>query len=107
MHLWLVLQGIVQAILLFGSELWNLTPLALKYLEGFHIRAACWMTGMMSKKEAGTGNWTYPVSTTVLEKAALHTIGGYIQVRRQTITLFIVNRPIFDPCREGGGAIPK
>ena len=59
------------------------------------------MTGMMPKKEAGMGNWIYSASTTVLEKTGLHTIGEYIQVRRQNIALFIVNRPIFDLCREG------
>ena len=60
------------------------------------------MTGMMPKKDAGTGNWNYPASTAVLEKAGLYTINEYIQVRRQTIASFIVNRPIFDLCREGG-----
>jgi hypothetical protein len=30
----------VQLILLFGSEMWNLSPPSLKLLEGFHIRAA-------------------------------------------------------------------
>jgi hypothetical protein len=32
--------AIVQAVLLFGSEMWKLSPLSLKSLEGFHIRAA-------------------------------------------------------------------
>ncbi len=35
-----------QAVLLFGSEMWKLSPLNLKSLEGFHIRAACRMAGM-------------------------------------------------------------
>ena len=33
-------KATVQSILLFGSETWNLSPLSLKLLEGFHIRAA-------------------------------------------------------------------
>jgi hypothetical protein len=36
----------VQAVLLFGSETWKLSPLSLKSLEGFHLRAACCMAGM-------------------------------------------------------------
>ena len=33
-------KAIVQAILLFGSETWCLTPTTLKCLEGFHSKAA-------------------------------------------------------------------
>ncbi len=36
----------VQAVLLFGSETWKLSPSSLKSLEGFHLRAACRMVGM-------------------------------------------------------------
>ena len=67
-------KATVQAVLLFGSESWNLTPLALEFLEGFHIRAARYMTGMMPKKEASTGRWTYLVLADVLELDGLHTI---------------------------------
>ena len=30
-------KAVVMAILLFGNKTWNLTPTALKRLEGFHI----------------------------------------------------------------------
>jgi hypothetical protein len=33
----------IQAVLLFGSEIWNLAPSGLKCLEGFHLWAA-WQT---------------------------------------------------------------
>ena len=33
-------KATVQAILVFGSGTWNLSPLAIKCLEGFHLRAA-------------------------------------------------------------------
>jgi hypothetical protein len=33
-------KATVQAILLFGSETWSLSPTSVKRLEGFHIRAA-------------------------------------------------------------------
>ena len=36
-------KAVVQAILLYGSETWNLSKTALARLEGFHIRAAYWM----------------------------------------------------------------
>jgi hypothetical protein len=34
-------KATVQAVLLFGSETWKLSPSSLKSLEGFHLRAAC------------------------------------------------------------------
>jgi hypothetical protein len=36
-------KATVQAVLIFGSESWKLSPSSLKILEGFHIRAACHM----------------------------------------------------------------
>ena len=33
-------KATVQAILLFGSETWNVSPSMLRRLEGFHIRSA-------------------------------------------------------------------
>ena len=33
-------KAVVQSVLLYGSETWNLTKTALAWLEGFHIKAA-------------------------------------------------------------------
>ena len=45
--------------------------------------------------------WVYPLSEDVLEAAGLYTVRQYIEVRRQTITAFIMNWPIFDLCQRG------
>jgi hypothetical protein len=37
----------VQTVLLFGSEMWKLSPLSLKSIEGFHIWAAYCMGDRM------------------------------------------------------------
>ena len=42
-------KATVQSVLLFGSETWCLAPAALKSLEGFHVKAARCMTGMLPK----------------------------------------------------------
>ena len=91
----------MQAVLLFGSETWKLSPLSLKSLEGFHIRAARRMAGMRPTKNPD-GTWTYPSSKDVLKVVGLKTIGEYIDVRRETIARFIVDRPLFALCRNGG-----
>ena len=90
-------KATVQAVLLYGSESWNLPPSAAKCLEGFHLRAARRMTGMMPRKKPD-GSWTYPSSAEVLEKAGLHTIAHYMEVRRNTILKFLVGRPIHKLC---------
>ena len=92
-------KATVQAVLLFRSESWSVTPASLKSLEGFHIRAARRMTGMMPTKAPG-GPWEYPDSEAVLETAGLFTINQYIGVRRRTILKFVEQRPIFDLCKE-------
>ena len=92
-------KATIQAILLFGSETWNLSPSAMKCLEGFHVRAARRMTGLQPRREPD-GTWTYQSSEKVLEAAGLHTIQHYVEVRRNTVLKFIIDRPIFEFCRE-------
>ena len=94
-------KATVQAILLFGSETWNVTPAMQKRLEGFHTRAAYRMVRKNKPKRNPDGSWWYPATPALLEEAGLHSVAHYIEVRRQTISKFIVNRPIFDCSREG------
>ena len=92
-------KATVQAVLLFGSETWCLSPANLRLLEGFHVRAARRMTGMMPKKKSDD-SWEYPDSAEVLKAACLHTVEDYIQVRRHTVMKFVSERPIYRYCRE-------
>jgi len=91
-------KATVQAVLLFGSESWTITPTMRRGLEGFHTRAARRMTGMIPEKDT-MGNWVYPQTNEVLEKAGLFTVEHYITVRRATILKFIAERPIYELCR--------
>ena len=72
-------QATVQAVLLFRSETWVLTPSLLRILEGFHVRAARRMTGMMPKRKHD-GSWVYPDSKKLLKAAGLCTIAHYVGV---------------------------
>ncbi len=94
-------KATVQSILLFGIKTWNLSPSSLKLLEGFHIRAAWRMTGKRPVK-LRDGTWMYPNLAQVLEDAGLKTVAHYIAVWRQHIANYIVNKPIFMTCVEGG-----
>jgi hypothetical protein len=90
-------KATVQAVLLYGSETWSLSPSSQKRLEGFHIRAAWRMSGLRPEMKPN-GSWTYPRSADVLKACGLQTIVHYMDVRRQTVANFIVNRPIFELC---------
>jgi hypothetical protein len=87
----------VQAVLLYRSETWSLSPTSIKRLDDFHIRAVWQMTGMRPEKKPD-GSWSYPGSKDVLEAAGLQTIAHCMGVHRQTVTNFIVNQPIWELC---------
>jgi hypothetical protein len=95
-----VYKATVMSVLLFGGETWSLAPGTLKRLDSFHHRAAWQMAGMCPAHN-GEGNRTYPSNTWALKKVGLHTIEHYIGVRQQTISNYIVNRPIFEHCWNG------
>ncbi len=83
-------KATVQAVLLFGSETWKLSPLSLKSLEGFHIRAARCMAGMQPARNHDE-TWTYPNSKEVIKMVGLKTINHYIGVCVETTARFIVD----------------
>jgi hypothetical protein len=80
----------IQAVLLFGSELWKLSPLSLKSLEGFRTQAAHRMAGKMPTRNLD-GTWTYPSLKDVLKAIGLRMINHYIGVFWKTIARFIVD----------------
>ena len=82
-------KAVVQAMLLYGSEMWVLSSTALARLEGFHISAAYRMA-KKNKPRKGLGHWwVYPKLADVLEECGLKTIAEYIDV------------PILDECVQG------
>ena len=103
-------KAIIQSVLLYGSETWNVTKTALKQLEGFHIRAAYRMVIVNKPKRGSNNTWTYPRTKDVLEECGLETIDTYIQKRRDTIAQYIATRPIYIDCTGGEqrrGSMPR
>ncbi len=94
-------KAVVQAILLYGSKTWNLTNLALARLKGFHVCTAYKMARKHRPKRGANGVWVYQKTADVLEECGMATIVAYIRSRRQTITVYMVMRPIFKACMEG------
>jgi hypothetical protein len=103
-------RATVQAVLLYGSETWTITQSMMRVLEGFHLKAA-WRIATVNKPvRKPDGTWVYPTSEDVLEEVGLKTIKHYIEVRRQTIANYIVNRPIYLFCEDAErrrGSMPR
>ena len=67
----------LQAVLLFGSETWVLTPRMDKSPKGFRHQVVQWMAGMGTKHQ-WDGTWVYPLIGAVLEMVELDEIKVYI-----------------------------
>ena len=94
-------KAVVQSVLLFGSESWNLGPALLARLEGFHIRCSYRMSRRHRPRRGPGGSWHYPASSDVLDECGLLTVGEYIRRRRQTIAEYVADRPLLAACRGG------
>ena len=70
----------VQAVLLFVSKTWVLTPWLEKSLEGFHHQATRRMADMGPKRQR-CGIWVYPPIGAALKMVVLEEIGVYIARR--------------------------
>ena len=103
-------KAVVQSVLLYESKTWNLTQTVLARLEGFHICAAYRMAWKHNTRKGLFGNWIYPSKKDVLEECGLHPVKDYIDTRRSTIAMYVVNRPILRECQEGErmrGSMPR
>jgi len=92
-------KAIVKSILLYGSKTWVLSTASLARLEGFHLRAAYRMAKKHVPWRVPHQQWVYPPSDKVLEECGMHTIEHYIDVRRETIAKYVVNRSILAECQ--------
>ncbi len=94
-------KAVVQSVLLYGSETWNLTKTATAQLDRFHIRAAYRMAKVHKPRRGLNQVWVYPATEGVLKECGMHSIPHYIGVRWETIFRYVVDRPIHTTCMEG------
>ena len=103
-------KAIVQSVLLHGSKTWVLSTAALARLEGFHIGAACRMAKEHVPWRGPHQQWIYPPSNKMLGECGMHTIQHYIDVQRQTIVKYMVDRSILAECQGADrmrGLVPR
>ena len=78
-------------------------PPALKKLEGFHVRCAWRMNRVhVPRKDKGPGGvWRHPSTEASLKEAMLKPVADYIKLRRDTVAMRVVNRPLYEACVAG------
>ena len=64
-------NAVVQAVLLYGSETWTVSPALLARLEGFHIRSCYRMASEHRPQKEPGGRWVYPASEDVVKACGL------------------------------------
>ena len=68
---WVMMYKVlVQAVLLYGSEIWLVTDLIMNVLEGFHHRIAIRIMGMTARRGDG-GGWEWALVDTGMEVTGL------------------------------------
>jgi hypothetical protein len=103
-------KAVVQSVLLYGSEMWNLTKAVFARLKGFYICASYGMAREHKPHNRLFGKWKYPSKKDVLKECGLHSVKDYIDTHRSTIAINMVNHPIFRECKEGEqrrGSMPR
>jgi hypothetical protein len=78
-------------------------------LAGFHIQAAYQMAKTHKPRQGPRNEWVYLRSEDVLKECGLNTMAEYVQIRRQTIAVYVATRPILQECRQGNqqrGEVP-
>ena len=88
---------VVQAVLLYGSETWVLTPHMQRVLGGDHHRVSHRLMRKQPQK-VQDGGWLYPPLEDVMADAGLQEVETYVSHHQNTVAQYIATRPIMDLC---------
>ena len=86
-------RAVVQAVLIFRSETWMMSPLIGKALGGFHHRVIHQLTGRYPRHQVD-GSWVYPHLEAVTVEAGLEEVNMYVTRLQKTVSPFIAIIPI-------------
>ena len=86
-----------QAVLLFGSETWVVTPHLGKALGGFQDQVARRLTGRLLRRKPGR-KWVYTSAETAREEAGFLKMEDYIRRCQNTVGQYIATQSLLDLC---------
>ena len=71
-------KAVVQAVIMYGSNIWVVMDPMMKVLEGFHHSIARLISGMMVQRSVG-GEWERALVEAALEAAGICLMREYLQ----------------------------
>ena len=90
-------KAVVQQVLLFGAEMWVVSPMMERALSAFIHGAARRLTGRQPRK-GRDGKWHYPSLEGAMKEAGLTDVRTSIQRRQNMVAQYIATRPLLDLC---------
>ena len=93
-------KAVVQSVLLYGCESWDMSPRVLKVLSGFHHRAARRLSGLSPWYSLRERRWVYPPVEQALEATGMYDVEHYVRKRQNTLVESIATRPILGLCTD-------
>ena len=90
----LLYKTTIQADLLLGGEVGNIAPYSMRSYEGFHLRTARHMAGMMPWRSPNLKNWTWTYNR------RRRRCWRRQACRCNTILKFVAQRPFMEICLE-------
>ena len=101
---------VVQAVLLYSSEAWVMSPRIRRTLGGYHHRVVKRMTGRILHRNLDE-TWMYPSLEEAMSEVGVQEVETHVARRKNTVTQFIATRPIMDLCmaaaRRPGARVSK
>jgi hypothetical protein len=92
-------KAIVELMLLYGSETWNVSIKVFKALGGFHQRVARRLSGRMPRYLHSEDQWVYPPIEGALTSTGLVPIEESVTACQNRLANHIATCPILDLCR--------
>ena len=88
---------VVQAVVLYRSEKWVMTPHIGRFGDRLDQRVAHRLTGRQPRRGRDSG-WVYPPLEEAMVEAGLKEVETYVSCRKKKVAQFIATRPIVDMC---------
>ena len=91
-----------QAVLIFGSETWELSDVMMRAVEGNHTGFIRQINGKRARSQAGD-NWETPAKEEVLWAVGIKSVDKYIGLWQEKLAQWVALRPLLEVCaREKG-----
>ena len=84
-------KAVIQAVLIFGSETWVVTPRMGKVLGRFQTQVDRRLTGQLLQRTTD-GKWRYTLASAALEAAVFLTMEEFVRRRQNRVTQYIATR---------------